>query len=113
MAHVDSRDSVRFQPDPCKFPVSRFPLQAYMSVALHHLFEWVDKGKVPPRAERILLDRNVSNDGSLMALDDHGNSRGGIRNPYVDLPTTKLGVRNEAADLPEAPARAHQAEGDP
>ena len=100
MAHVDSRDSVRFQPDPCKSPVSQFPLQAYMSVALHHLFEWVDKGKVPPRAERILLDRNVTNDGSLMALDDHGNSRGGIRNPYVDIPTTKLGVRNEAAVPP-------------
>ena len=97
MAHVDSRDSIRFQPDPCRHPVSRFPLEAYMSVGLHHLFEWVDKGTVPPRAERILVDRNVTNDGSLMALDDQGNSRGGIRNPYVDLPTTKLGVRNEAA----------------
>jgi hypothetical protein len=97
MAHVDSRDSVRFQPDPCKSPVSHFPQQAYMSVALHHLFEWVDKGKVPPRAERILLDRNAANDGSLMALDDHGNAMGGIRNPYVDVPTAKLGVRNEAA----------------
>jgi hypothetical protein len=100
MAHVDSRDSVRFQPDPCRNPISRFPLQAYMSVALQHLFEWVDKGTVPPRAERILLDRNVANDGSLMALDDHGNSRGGIRNPYVDLPTAKLGVRNEGAVPP-------------
>ncbi len=97
MAHVDSRDSVRFQPDPCKSPVSHFPQQAYMSVALHHLFEWVDKGKVPPRADRILLDRNVANDGSLMALDEHGNTLGGIRNPYVDVPTAKLGVRNEAA----------------
>jgi alpha/beta hydrolase family protein len=100
MAHVDSRDSVRFRPDPCKLPISRFPLEAYMSVALHHLFEWVDKGKVPPRAERIMLDRSVATDGSLMALDDHGNSRGGIRNPYVDVPTTKLGVRNEAAAPP-------------
>ena len=100
MAHVDSRDSVRFQPDPCKSPVSRFPMQAYMSVALNHLFEWVDKGKVPPRAERILLDRNATNDGSLMALDDQGNARGGIRNPYVDVATTKLGVRNEAAVPP-------------
>ena len=97
MAHVDSRDSVRFRPDPCKSPVSSFPVEAYMSVALHHLFEWVDKGKVPPRAERLLLDRNVTNDGSLMALDEHGNARGGIRNPYVDVPTAKLGVRNEAA----------------
>jgi alpha/beta hydrolase family protein len=100
MAHVDSRDSVRFRPDPCKYPVSQFPLQAYMSVALHHLFEWVDKGKVPPRAERILVDRNVTNDGSLMALDNHGNATGGIRNPYVDIPTAKLSVRNEAAVPP-------------
>jgi hypothetical protein len=97
MAHVDSRDSVRFRPDPCKYPVSQFPMQVYMSVALHHLFEWVDKGTVPPRAERILLDRTVANDSSLMALDDLGNPRGGVRTPYVDVPTTKLGVRNEAA----------------
>ena len=100
MAHVDSRDSIRFRPDPCKHPISQFPLQAYMSVGLHHLFEWVDKGKVPPRAERILLDRSVTNDGSLMALDEHGNARGGIRNPYVDIPAAKLGVRNEAAVPP-------------
>jgi hypothetical protein len=100
MAHVDSRDSLRFQPDPCKNPVSRFPLQAYMSVALHHLIQWVDKGTLPPRAERILLDRNGTNDGSLMALDAHGNATGGIRNPYVDVPTSKLGVRNEAAMPP-------------
>jgi hypothetical protein len=118
MAHVDSRDSVRFRPDPCKNPISQFPLQAYMSVALHHLFEWVDRGKVPPRAERILLDRNVTNDGSLMALDEQGNSRGGIRNPYVDVATAKLGVRNEGATPPipnpsawiaaNAPAGANQ-----
>ena len=100
MAHVDSRDSIRFKPDPCRNPVSQFPLQAYMSVALQHLLQWTDKGTVPPRAERILLDRNVSNDGSLMALDEYGNSRGGVRNPYVDVPTAKLGVRNEAAAPP-------------
>jgi hypothetical protein len=97
MAHVDSRDSIRFKPDPCRHPISKFPLQAYMSVALHHLFEWVDKGKAPPRADRILVDRNVNNDGSLMALDDLGNARGGIRNPYVDVPAAKYGVRNEGA----------------
>jgi len=98
MAHVDTRDSVRFQPDPCRDPVSRFPLQAYVSVALHHLFTWVDTGAVPPRAARILIDRDVVNDGSVMALDDHGNAVGGIRNPYVDVPTAQHGVRNEGAD---------------
>jgi hypothetical protein len=102
MAHVDSRDSVRFKPDPCKNPISLFPLQAYFSVALNHLFEWVDKGKVPPRADRIWTDRNSGNDGSMMALDEHGNARGGIRNPYVDVPVSKYGVRNEGANPPIA-----------
>jgi hypothetical protein len=100
MAHVDSRDSVRFKPDPCRYPVSQFPEQAYMSVALRHLFDWVDKGKVPPRAERIVVDRDTGNDGSLMALDENGNAKGGIRNPYVDVPAAKFAVRNEAANPP-------------
>jgi hypothetical protein len=97
MGHVDSRDNVRLQPNPCKYPTSDFPLQAYMSVALYHLFQWVDKGIVPPRADRVWKDRNEANDGSQMALDEQGNARGGIRNPYVDVPTAKYAVPNEAA----------------
>ena len=46
------------------------------------------------------MDRNVANDGSLMALDECGNARGGIRNPYVDVPAKKYGVRNEGAVPP-------------
>ena len=34
MGHVDSRDNVRLQPNPCEYPLSNFPMQAYMSVAL-------------------------------------------------------------------------------
>src|SRR5688572_6603838 len=99
MAHVDSRDSVRFKPDPCGEPSSNFPVQAYMSVALRNLYDWVDKGKVAPRAPRITVDRN-NDDGSPMALDENGNAKGGIRNPYVDVPVAKFGVRNEAANPP-------------
>ena len=54
MGHIDTRDSVRMKPNPCALPLSTFPVQAYMSVALDHLFKWVDKGTVPPRADRIL-----------------------------------------------------------
>jgi hypothetical protein len=97
IGHVDSRDNARLIPNPCKYPTSSFPVQAYMSVALHHLFQWVDKGVVPPRADRIWKDRNESNDGSSMVLDEHGNARGGIRNPYVDVPITKYAVPNEGA----------------
>ena len=96
MAHIDTRDNVRLQPNPCTQQLSTFPHQAYMSVALYHLLQWVDKGTVPPRAERILLDRDESNDGSTMALDEQGNPRGGIRNPYVDVPTVKYGIRPPA-----------------
>ena len=83
-------------------PISLFPLSTYMSVALHHLVQWVDAGTVPPRADRMLVDRNVANDGSLMALDEFGNPRGGIRSPYVDVPVTKYGVPNEGA-VPATP----------
>ena len=100
MAHIDSRDAAAYYPNPCKLPISRFPLAAYMSVALNHLWQWVDKGTLPPRADRILVDRNVANDGSVMALDQHGNARGGIRNVYVDVPVKKYGVRNEGAVPP-------------
>jgi alpha/beta hydrolase family protein len=100
MPHLDTRDVEAFRPNPCKYPISMFPLTAYMSVALHHLVQWVDKGTVPPRAERILLDRQTANDGSPMALDEAGNPRGGIRNPYVDVPVAKYGFPNEGAVPP-------------
>ena len=61
-------------------------MQAYMSVALNHLLQWVDKGTVPPKADRIMKE------GTAMALDDRGNPRGGIRSPYVDFPIAKYAV---------------------
>jgi hypothetical protein len=106
MGHIDTRDSVRMKPNPCQQPLSTFPVQAYMSVALNHLFNWVDKGIVPPRADRILLDRDEHNDGSMMALDEQGNPRGGIRTTYVDVPTAKYSIRPRATSpvVPNASA---------
>jgi hypothetical protein len=100
MAHIDSRDAVAYYPDPCKLPISRFPLAAYMSVALDHLWHWVDKGTAPPHADRYYVDFNTDGDGSLLALDEFGNVKGGIRNPYVDVPTAKFGVPNSGAEPP-------------
>jgi hypothetical protein len=98
IGHVDSRDNVRLLPNPCTKPLSTFLTQAYFSVTLHHLLRWVDEGVVPPRAPRILLDRDASNDGSTMALDTQGNPLGGIRNPYVDVPFAKYAPVNTAAE---------------
>jgi hypothetical protein len=100
MAHIDSRDAAAYYPNPCRLPISRFPMAAYMSVALNHLWQWIDRGTIPPRADRIIVDRNEANDGSFMALDEYGNARGGIRNPYVDVPVKAYAVRNAGAVSP-------------
>src|SRR5690606_31798065 len=68
---------------------------AFTSVALHHLLQWVDKSIVPPRAPRVVMDMYGDNDGSLMQLDEYGNPVGGIRNVYVDLPTVKFTMVNQ------------------
>jgi hypothetical protein len=96
MAHIDTRYSVRLKPNPCTQPVSTFPHEAYVAMGLHHLFQWVDKGVVPPKADRIVRDNDEQNDGSRMALDENGNPKGGIRTPYVDLPIAKYGINPPA-----------------
>jgi len=92
MGHVDSRDNVRLTPNPCAIPLSTYPLQAYMSVALNYLYQWVDKGIAPPKADRVVKN------GAAMAVDERGNPKGGIRSPYVDVPVTKYGVPNKGAN---------------
>jgi hypothetical protein len=86
IGHLMARHNPRMTPQLCENKPTEYPLELYFSVALHHLFAWVDKGVAPPRGDRVLLDRNMDNDGSLMVLDAHGNPVGGIRNPYVDVP---------------------------
>lgn len=105
MAHIDSRVAGGYYPDPCKYPISRYPLGAEMAVALDKLFAWVDKGVAPPHADRFYVDFNPDNKskldrdkGSLLALDEAGNVRGGIRNTYVDVPVKSFHVPNEAAE---------------
>jgi hypothetical protein len=100
VGHVDSRDNVRLKPNPCAKELSTIPLQAFFSLGLYHLLRWVDQGIAPPRAQRVLLDRDASNDGSLMALDERGNPIGGIRNVYVDVPVAKYAALNTAATPP-------------
>ena len=104
MAHIDSRVAGAYYPDPCKASISRYPLGSEMAVALDKLFTWVDKGLAPPHADRYYVDFNPDNKpqvdrdkGSQFALDEFGNVRGGIRNPYVDVPVKSFHVPDEAA----------------
>jgi Alpha/beta hydrolase domain len=113
MAHIDSRVAGGYYPDPCKYPISRYPMGAEMAVALDKLFAWVDKGIAPPHADRFYVDFNPDNKpkldrekGSLLALDELGNVRGGIRNTYVDVPVKSFHVPNEGAE-PRIPDPNH------
>jgi hypothetical protein len=99
MGHLDARvngHGVRFNVDSCEKTPTMFPNESYFSVALHHLLQWVDKGISPPSADRVYMDFNYKDDGSLMDLDENGNARGGIRTPYVDLAVVKYTERNWA-----------------
>ncbi len=92
MPHNNSRESPGFRNDPCTLPVTDFPAGAFTALALHHLVQWIEKGTAPPRAPAIEVDRSTDGDGSHLALDEHGNAKGGIRNVWVDVPIATYGV---------------------
>jgi hypothetical protein len=92
MPHNNSRDSPGFRNDPCTLPVTDFPAGAFTAVGLNHLIEWIATGKTPPHAPPIAVDQDPGNDGSHLALDQHGNAKGGVRNVWVDVPIATYGV---------------------
>ena len=109
MAHNNARENPGFLGDPCTKPVSNFPAGAFTALALNHLVQWVDKKVLPPHAPApIATDGNTFADGSFLALDKNGNATGGIRNVYVDFPTSTFGVFGDG----KFPADAPQAEKD-
>jgi hypothetical protein len=90
MPHNDSRENPTYTPNPCDKPITRFPVGAMMAMGLDHLIQWVDKGKVPPRADRVAVENGV------IAFDQFGNAKGGVRNTYVDVAVAQYGVPNAA-----------------
>ena len=68
-------------------PINAGPQQHYVAqAALAHLTRWAAGGVAPPQAPRLDLDA----DRTGYRLDDHGNALGGIRTPWVDVPTAVL-----------------------
>jgi Alpha/beta hydrolase domain len=68
-------------------PIKAGPQQHYVGqAALSHLVAWVAERESPPRAPR--LDRDPEGPG--FRLDQYGNALGGIRNPWVEVPTAIL-----------------------
>ncbi|HEY6785689.1 MAG TPA: alpha/beta hydrolase domain-containing protein [Trebonia sp.] len=67
-------------------PVNAGPQQHYVGqAALDALVTWAAGGPVPPQAPRLELDADQH-----LVPGEHGIARGGIRTPWVDVPTATL-----------------------
>jgi hypothetical protein len=68
-------------------PINAGPQQHYVGqAALSHLIQWVANGALPPRATR--LERDIEREA--FRLDQYGNALGGIRTPWVEVPSAIL-----------------------
>jgi hypothetical protein len=63
-------------------PRSRFPTSVSFNAILRNLDRWVSRDIPPPRAEPIQVVNGQP------VLDMHENVVGGVRSPYVDVPTS-------------------------
>lgn len=80
-------------------PINAGPQQHYVAqAALAHLARWAAGGEPPPEAQRLEIDPS----GASFRLDQHGLAVGGIRTPWVDVPTavmTGLGQSGESFSI--------------
>ncbi len=80
----------------CKETESTFPSQYIYDGALANLERWVRDGVPAPHADRIAMSK--PGDPNATALTDpFGNVRGGVRTPYVDVPTATYYGESTAA----------------
>lgn len=74
---------------PAEEPVNCGPQQHYvLEAALAHLERWGGGGKPAPHAP--YLATATEGDHTVLVLDDLGIARGGIRTPWVEVPTATL-----------------------
>jgi hypothetical protein len=72
-------------------PMNSAPQHHYVAqAAVSALDAWVRTGRAPPSAPRLELVPGAAGAAPSLALDEVGNARGGIRTPWVDVPTAKL-----------------------
>jgi L-ascorbate metabolism protein UlaG (beta-lactamase superfamily) len=63
-----------------------FPMRYIVDGAFENLDQWVRTGKAPPKADRIGLAM-AGDTATEYDTDQFGNAKGGIRTPYLDVPT--------------------------
>jgi hypothetical protein len=69
-------------------PINSAPQHHYaMQAALAALNRWVVSGKAPPHGQRLNVNQSAM---PQLVLDENGNATGGIRSPWVDVPTARF-----------------------
>lgn len=70
---------------------SDFPNRYVFNAAWMNLDAWVRLGRVPPRASPLTLvsSPNPLPPDQAFEVDEFGNAKGGVRTPYVDVPTAR------------------------
>ena len=69
-------------------PINSAPQHHYvMQAALAALNRWVVSGEAPPHGQRLNVDQSAA---PQLVLDENGNATGGIRSPWMDVPTSRL-----------------------
>ena len=96
MSHNDARENPAFA--GCTNPLSHFPHGALTFMGLQHLIDWAERGTPPPRSDYMEVDNDFS-DGTRVALDEHGNARGGVRSTYLDVPIFRFTIPNSGPGL--------------
>jgi Alpha/beta hydrolase domain len=83
---------------PTELPINAGPHMHYvLHAALDHLDRWVQGSSTPPIADRLAVRDDA--DGPAFVLDEHGNVRGGVRSPWVDVPIATLSGLGQPGDL--------------
>lgn len=77
----------------CARPINSGPQHFVLKAAIHALNRWVREGVPPPSAPRI------ENNGTRLVRDEHGNVRGGIRTPQVDVPIATLSGEGQLGEI--------------
>ena len=96
MSHNDARENPAFE--GCTHPLSHFPHGALTFMGLQHVLDWVERGRIPPRAAYMEVDNDTS-DGTRVALDEFGNAKGGVRSTYLDVPAFTFTIPNSGPGL--------------
>lgn len=73
---------------PCASAVNGNPIHHFTAnAAFHALDQWLRTGVSPAIADRL----EVAGEPPQYVVDEYGNTRGGIRSPYVDAPLARFG----------------------